>query len=561
MGTSGKQNKPVKLYRLTFEILLGFASICIVVLAEAPIASADHPPIAVTESGLVIGTTANGINEFLGIPYAAPPVGPLRWRPPKPYGFFHGLVFQATQFGNLCFQPDALIGPFGSEDCLSLNVYVPSANRPPHDLPVMVWIHGGGLVSGAGFFYDPTPLVQKGGVIVVTINYRLGYLGFFAQPALDKEGHLAGNYGLMDQQFVLQWIRRNIAGFGGDRNRVTIMGESAGGVSIYSNLASPTAAGLFQGAIAESGAYASFAGHFPFTDYLASIVSLETGESTGSFGFDGLVPSGIDAATSVGCASQTASCLRAVSASTLVLAEPGLVWPFVDGTLLTQPPGEAIGSGKFNHVPVISGSNHDEYRYFVALAELDSGIQLTAADYPQAVYSFFGLPGPPPDNMAADAVIALYPLSADSSSPSIELGALGTDVDFACPARNAGLSLSRYVPTYDYEFNDVNPPPVFQGVSFPMGDSHFVELEYLFDLEGFGITPTFTPAQQELSDTMIGYWTQFAKTGNPNSAGGPKWSRYSAGGSIESLMGPTPASETDASFDLDHKCSSYWNTF
>jgi para-nitrobenzyl esterase len=403
-------------------------------------------------------------------------------------------------------------------------------------------------------------LVEKGGVIVVTINYRLGYLGFFAHPALDTEGHLAGNYGLMDQQFALKWVQRNIAAFGGDPKLVTIFGESAGGVSVYTNLASPTAAGLFQRAISESGAYVTFAGHFPFTDYLAGVVSLATGESTGSSGF-GVVPSGVDAATSVGCASQTANCLRAVSASTLVLAEPADVFPFVDGTVLRQPPGEAIGSGRFNQVPVISGSNHDEWRYFVAEEELASGSPLTAATYPHAVYSVLGLPGPPPDNPFGDFVISLYPLSADPTSPSIEIGALGTDIAFACPARNAGLSLSQYVPgTYAYEFNDETAPSFFPPLSFPLGDSHFIEVQYLFDLEALGITPTFTPEQQELSATMIGYWTNFAKTGNPNSAGAPTWSQYSAGGSLESLVAPTPVAESDASFDTDHNCSALWDT-
>ncbi len=353
MGTSGKPNKAVKLYRFTFEVLLGLASICIVALAAAPIASADHPPIAVTESGLVIGTTANGINEFLGIPYAAPPMGPLRWMPPKPYGLFHGFVLQATQFGSECTQP----GPFGSENCLFLNVYRPQpqfGGGPPRSLPVMVWIHGGSLTSGGGDFYDPTPLVQKG-VIVVTINYRLGYLGFFAQSALDAEGHLAGNYGLMDQQFALRWVQKNIVGFGGDPNRVTVFGQSAGGYSIYAQLASPTASHLFRGAIVESGSFDQFQDYFDF------IVPLATGESTGT----AFVPAGDSVAAGFGCSGspgETSKCLRDLSAPALVAIQAGILYPFVDGTLLTQTPGEAFASGQFNRVPVIHGTNHDEWR-------------------------------------------------------------------------------------------------------------------------------------------------------------------------------------------------------
>jgi para-nitrobenzyl esterase len=236
--------------------------------------------VIVTESGPLEGMIANGINEYLGIPYAAPPVGSLRWVPPQPFGMWKG-VLQATQFGNACVQPDGLGGTFGSEDCLSLNVYSPGDRKGEHTpankndneqkhkrLPVMVWIHGGGFTTGGGGFYDPTPLVQQGNVIVVTINYRLGPLGIFAHPAIDAEGHLNVNYCLMDQQFALKWVQQNIRAFGGDRDRVTIFGESAGGLSIYSNLASPTAADLFQGAIVESGAYQSFAGSPPFDHYL-----------------------------------------------------------------------------------------------------------------------------------------------------------------------------------------------------------------------------------------------------------------------------------------------------
>jgi len=291
-------------------------------------------PVAHTESGLVIGSTTDGVNEFLGIPYAAPPVGPRRWTPPKPYGFFPGFFLPATKFGSECTQP----GVIGNENCLFLNVYTPQ-NQPAQDLledngrglPVMVWIHGGAFRRGSSDPYDPTRLVKKG-VIVVTINYRLGYLGLFAQSAIDAEGHLNGNYGLMDQQFALKWVRNNIAGFGGDPDRVTIFGESAGGQSVYSQLASPLAAGLFRGAIAESGSYLNFQDYFHF------IVTLPIAETTGSAG----VPSGNAISASVGCTSQTASWLRAVPATTLVAVEPSTLYPFVDGTLLT-PAVNSIG--------------------------------------------------------------------------------------------------------------------------------------------------------------------------------------------------------------------------
>ena len=213
-------------------------------------------PAIVTASGPLKGIVNGNVAEFLGIPYAAPPVGNLRWMPPQPFGTWHGLL-DASSFGNVCTQ-----GGRGSEDCLFLNIYAPNfkknGNKHGSAMPVMFWIHGGGLTGGAGSDYDPTPLLAPQNVIVVTINYRLGYLGFFAQSALDSEGHDAGNYGLMDQQAAMQWVKNNIAAFGGDPNNVTIFGESAGGHSVYANLASPTAAGLFAHAISESGSYLMF---------------------------------------------------------------------------------------------------------------------------------------------------------------------------------------------------------------------------------------------------------------------------------------------------------------
>src|SRR5208337_1710458 len=231
-----------------------------------------------------------------------------------------------------------------------------------------------------GSIYDPSQLVKKG-VIVVTINYRLGYLGFFAQSAIDAESHLNGNYGLMDQQLALKWVRDNIAGFGGDPNRVTIFGESAGGQSVYAQLASPLAAGLFRGAISERGSY------LEFQDYYFFIVTLAPAETTGSEG----VPSGAAIADSVGCTSQTAACLRAVPAASLIAIQAGTQYPFVDGTLLTQTISAAFASGEFNRMPVISGGNHDEWRLYVAENyDFKGNPILTSAEYDTAVTALWG---------------------------------------------------------------------------------------------------------------------------------------------------------------------------
>ncbi len=247
---------------------------------------ASTAPVAFTADGAVRGTVAGGTDEFLGIPYAAPPVGPLRWRPPQPADRWHG-VRDATTFAPHCPQQAS---PFGvasvSEDCLYLNVFAPAGGRPGGGRPVMVWIHGGALVTGESDDYDPAKLVSNG-TVVVTINYRLGALGFLAHPALaDRPGGPSGNYGLMDQQAALRWVQRNIRQFGGDPRNVTIFGESAGGLSVLSQLDSPGADGLFQRAIVQSGAYN------------LTQTPLATAEAAGEA-----------FAATAGCASQTAACL------------------------------------------------------------------------------------------------------------------------------------------------------------------------------------------------------------------------------------------------------------
>jgi para-nitrobenzyl esterase len=283
---------------------------------------------------------------------------------------------------------------------------------------------------------------------------------------------MVGTWGArQDRQFALKWVQKNIAGFGGDPNRVTMFGESAGGYSVYANLASPTASHLFRGAISESGSFDEFQDYFDF------VVSLATGETTGT----AFVPPGDSVVASVGCSSssETSKCLRSVPASTLVAVQPGLLFPFVDGTLLTQTPGEALASGQFNRVPVIHGTNHDEWRLQVA-DEYDFGVgPLTDAEYPAAVSAlFFGQPVSSP--FIQFLINTEYPLNNYPPPPGVvsaplALGALGTDVIFACPARNADLLLSQYVPTYAYEFNDENAPPaqsLIPGLTFPLGAYH-----------------------------------------------------------------------------------------
>jgi para-nitrobenzyl esterase len=485
-------------------------------------------PVVSTAGGAVRGITTANTNEFLGLPYAAPPVGPLRWRAPQPAAPWHG-VRDASQFAPHCAQPS---GPFGkgstSEDCLYLNVFTPAGHQSGRPLPVMVWIHGGALVTGESDDYNPTALVHNG-AIVVTINYRLGALGFLAHPALAGRGGSSGDYGLMDQQAALRWVQRNIGGFGGDNHDVTIFGESAGGLSVLSQLASPGAHGLFDKAIVESGAY-------NLTQ--TSLAAAET--------------SGEAFATTAGCASQTAACLRGLPVSTILADEDQSGYtPDVDGQVLTQSLKTSFASGQFNRVPVVNGSNHDEWRLFVALSALE-GAPVTAANYQAMISSTLGVPA------ATAAVIAsVYPLSA-FASPSVALGAVGTDAIFACNALTVDQSVSKFVPTYSYEFNDENAPEDFlPPVGFPYGAAHASEIQYVFNTATAPVAGGLSAQQLALAGTMQRYWTDFAARSVPSTFGTPFWPRFTSRTALtQSFVPPTPGVET--TFAAEHNCA-FWN--
>jgi para-nitrobenzyl esterase len=492
-----------------------------------------NSPVVDTEAGPVRGLVAETMKQFLGIPYAAAPIGDLRWRPPQEHAGWTG-VLDATQFGAHCPQVPTPYGtPSISEDCLFLNVFTPlKTNRGrPHLAPVMFWIHGGGLVVGESEGYVPTTLVGEG-VVVVTTNYRLGILGFLAHPALTAEtpDHASGDYGLMDQQAALRWVQRNIRAFGGDPDNVTIFGESAGGLSVHSQLASPLAAGLFHRAIVESGAYS------------LTQPSLASAEAAG-----------MAFATRAGCVDQTAACLRHVPVATILANQGGgTMVPNVEGVVLPQTVHAAFASGQFNRVPVIEGSNHDEWRLFVAQSEATTGVPLTAAGYVPAIQATLGVSLP-----TASVLAGLYPL-VNYSSPSVALGALGTDAVFACNARASARLLSQYVPTYQYEFNDPEAPMLFfpPPVSFPTGAYHASELQYLFALPGTPVpSPGLSAAQEALADAMVSYWTRFARTGDPNSPGRPAWPLYGASDQVQTLEPSTPMTNTD--FSTNHKCA-FW---
>ena len=481
-------------------------------------------PVARTDTGLVRGTATAGVRSFTGIPYAAPPVGALRWRAPRPAARWAG-IRDASRFGAHCAQNGGSFGQASTaEDCLFLNVYSPARAGFPatRRAPVMVWIHGGALVTGLSDSYDPTALVGQG-TVVVTINYRLGALGFLAHPALSAEqgDGASGDYGLMDQQAALRWVRRNIGNFGGDRNNVTIFGESAGGLSVHSQLVSPGAAGLFGKAIVESGAYN------------LDQASLATAQANGT-GF----------ATATGCADQSAACLRALPVATILARQPTNIAPNVDGRVLPRTVRAAFTSGRFNRVPVVEGSNHDEWRLFVAVTELTTGAPLTAAGYVAAIQATLGVPA-----ATAAALAAVYPVGA-YPSPALALSTLGTDAIFACNARLSARLLAQFVPTYQYEFNDPDAPMLFlPPVSFPTGAYHAAELQYVFP----PATSRLTGDQIALSRAMVFNWARFARTGNPGLRGASSWPRYGAADSYQALR---PRDRGAASgFAADHRCA------
>jgi para-nitrobenzyl esterase len=531
-------------------LLIGMFLACGLVASLA--ASAFAQAVVPTDKGLVQGVETPILTKYLGIPYAAPPVGDLRWRPPAPHARWTQTL-DATNFGNHCPQPASPYGTASTtEDCLYLNVFTPNKNsghlkrskrkgkdrkRPPHKgAPVMVWIHGGALAVGESDEYDPTKLVRKG-VVVVTINYRLGFLGFLAHPALTAEAayHGSGDYGLMDQQAALGWVQRNISRFGGNRDNVTIFGESAGGLSVHAHLASPLSEGLFDRGIAQSGAYA------------LDLPSLADAEGRGT-----------NFAASNGCTDQTVGCLRQIPISTLLATQPtttGSVLPNVDGRVLPQSIKSALSSGQFNRVPVIEGTTHDEFSLFAATnIEFVFGV-LPPELYGVVVNTFLQTVGLTAN---ADAVMAEYPVATYGNSVGRALTALGTDALFACPGRRAAQLLSKYVPTYAYEFNDPNAPQLFvPPASFPYGAYHGSEVQYLFDVPNQTGAPALNADQQKLADTMRLYWTQFARAGQPTAAGTPYWNRFLIANDIyQSLAPPTPHRTTG--FADDHKCA-FWD--
>ncbi len=485
-----------------------------------------------TASGAVRGAVAPGYRVFNGIPYAAAPVGPLRWAPPAPAPRWEG-VREATEPGLRCPQDTRSDPDYGrpiGEDCLNLNVWSPAGATAENPRPVLVWIHGGGFLNGSADIYDARWLTTQGDIVVVTVNYRLGTLGFLAHPALSRGGD-TGNYGLADQQAALHWVHDNIADFGGDPAKVTIAGESAGAMSVCDHLVAPGSAGLFRAAILQSGPCQAQADR-----PTAQRISLDYGAK-------------------VGCADQdtAAQCLRALPADRLQrppfyvgFGADRLTGPVTGTERLPEDPMAALAQDRAPRVPVLIGTTADEFTLFTAVDYLQHhGLP----SYASLLADTFGA--------HAIAVAERYPLQRYGDSTGQAYSAAVTDGEFACPADRIAAGLARSAPVYAYEFNDrtAPAPDPFREVPFPVGAAHGLELRYLFDIGG---APPLDPAQRQLADQMIGYWTQFVKTGAPNVAGQPEWPPLDA----DAPTGPRLSLQTkDLSITTDfaarHQCP-FW---
>jgi para-nitrobenzyl esterase len=452
------------------------------------------------DSGMVSGITGTNpeVRVFKGIPFAAPPTGNLRWRAPQPVAHWDG-VRKGDEFGPICMQAAGRGGRGGggqnaapkmSEDCLYLNVWT-AAQTATERRPVLLWIHPGGYTSGSGSSpaTDGEALAKKGAV-VVTINYRLGVLGFFAHPELTQESdrRASGNYALMDQTAALEWVQKNIAGFGGDPRRVTVDGDSAGAASIGNLMGSPRTKGLFQRAIAESGAWLGLSVGHTMTLAEAEQAGTKTAETLGA---------------------PTLADLRAKPAADVLAGGRG-GGPIVDGYFLPEDVGKVFAEGKQNDVPVLLGSNKDEGTFFAQ--------PTTAAKFIEQAHRRYG--------DLADAYLKLYPAGSDEEANASQLAAFRDELGWVM--RNWASLQTKTGKSKAYLYYFTHEPPAGQGASprrgFGSGATHGAEAAYVFE-NLLGPRP-WTDLDRQLSDTISSYWVNFAAKGDPNGKGLPAWPVY-----------------------------------
>jgi para-nitrobenzyl esterase len=480
--------------------------ILLVLLAATPMPAAHEIQ---TTAGRVAGTVSPGsdVRTFKGIPYAAPPLGPVRWRAPQPVEAWRG-VRSADTFGARCMQArifqDMVFRDEMSEDCLYLNVWAPVARAGAEALPVMVWIHGGGFQTGSASEprQDGERLAGKG-VVVVGINYRLGVFGFLAHPELTQgsEAKASGHYGFLDQIAALQWVHDNIAAFGGDPGNVTIFGESAGSMSVSALVASPLARGLFHRAIGESGAL------FGTGQQALARKTLDVAESAGA-----------DLATALGATSLAD--LRSRSAAEVLEAAqkmgPFRFSPLLDGHVLPQDLFTIYGEGRQAPVPLLAGWNAGEDRAGVVFAPQKT----TAATFVEQTRGRFG--------DGAEALLEVYPASTDEEALESAVSLAG-DLFIGYSTWRWIETHRAHAPVYRYSFDRDIPVPAdnkINGVpatAKDVGARHAGEIEYVFGTLDSVSGVTWSAKDRALSEAMMAYWTRFARSGDPNGAGLPKW--------------------------------------
>jgi para-nitrobenzyl esterase len=483
-------------------------SIAYAVMIMAAAAAAATPPQVRIRTGILQGTVTSDVIAYKGIPYAEPPIGDLRWRSPMPARAWKG-VRAAQEFGHACLQPPRQ--PTGlysdgmapmSEDCLTLNVWAP--NRAARGLPVMVWIHGGALIDGSSSepLYDGTKIAQQG-VVFVSINYRLGLLGYFAHPALSAESpqHVSGNYGLLDQIEALKWVRDNIAVFGGDPRRITIAGESAGALSVIELLTSPLARGLFIRAISQSGYMPTYrALHF-------DTLGLPSAEEGGK-------------ALAVAAGAADAASLRAADLTALSKAGLATGWqpePVIDGVVLKRQLAETFFRREQAKVPVIAGFNEGEMRSLLFLMPKSPD---SRSAYEADVRTRFG--------DKASGYLTVYP----GVDPKADVMASMRDGLFGWAAENLVRQQEAVSqPAYLYFFRHSTPTERARDLAA----FHASELLYIFGQVGPSATlgpnwprPPLTEEETQLSDAMMSYWTSFVRDGVPIASGQSNWPRYTA---------------------------------
>ena len=472
-----------------------------VILFTSLIALASFAAQVKVDGGLVEGAIEDGITVYKGIPFATPPVDDLRWRPPQAAKSWDG-VLKADQFGPACYQRQMQIPGYPkqtiSEDCLYLNIWTP-AKSPDDNLPVMVWIYGGAFSAGSTSMptYSGEQLAKKG-VVLVSIAYRLGPLGFLAHPELsaESENHVSGNYGLLDQLAGLKWVQLNIKAFGGDPNRVTIFGESAGGISVSMLAASPLAKGLFQRAICESGS--SFGPARTQRGYGGNMQILAGAESAG-----------IEFAKRLG--GKSIAELRRISPEEWQnnpADQRSGFWPIIDGYVIVDDQYKLYQAGKYNDVPVLIGTNSDEGSMFARPTPPEQYIKNTLMRF-----------GP-----FADKILELYP--GDSEAGALRAMAdIFRDTAFAWGTW-AWAKLQSKTGTskvFMYYFDQKQPDSPFPSRMKSNGAPHGAEIAYVFKHLDRNPRYKFTDEDKALSEIIATYWTNFAKNGDPNGEGIPQW--------------------------------------